>query len=71
MNLLKHKAVAYLNLDIVVTGRNVLQASASPLLHDLLYDSAKEASKTWKKAFLINAKYLFLSDCKIFYYNLL
>ena len=42
MNLLRHKAVAYLNLGIVVTGSNVLHASASALLHDLLYQSAKE-----------------------------
>lgn len=46
MHLLRHKAVAYLNLDIVVTGHTVLQAAATPLLHDLLYESAREVSTT-------------------------
>ena len=44
LRLLRNKAVAYLNLDIIVTGHNVLNVAANPVLHDLIYESAKEVS---------------------------
>ncbi len=44
LGILQHKAVSYINLDIVVTGPQALEATASPLLHTLIYNVTKMVS---------------------------
>ena len=40
--ILSHKAVSYINLDVVVVGHTDLVANASPLLAPLIVEATKE-----------------------------
>ena len=41
---LRQRAVAYVNVDIAVMGNDTLEASATPLMHDLIYDAAQKVA---------------------------
>ncbi len=63
--LLSYKAVAYLNLDVVVVGNKTISAFASPLLHRLIEESAQKVNNAGARRSFRNS-IIYFDMCRIF-----